>query len=370
MILYMVNINNDTSICSNIDKYELEKDSLEILNKNGFISFFTEYGEVKIMISDNIPDNNVAVAKEYMLNPTPINHNGYVTISQYNENKKLHSLNSEIPSMKDTLNSISKFHNNGRVSDLSRTKLLDENLEEYYIVKSKDKHILEKYYYKNGKEKHLLYNGYKTLLNGKLHSFNNEPSIKENYKKNNNNYPVKIWHHHGSFWIRDNIPFFIQKFPENDIQIYLDEKNLTINDIGKKIFIENFDDKEIITFVDSQKDDKSVLLLRSDIFKKEDKSEEEKEEKLLLGSFWFIPGKEIKILSQAQNHYSCILYNSDGSVSLKAVFNKLPTARDGVLIVSLFDKDGQIIKRDVLTNYNFIQKYLNSSPYSNSLDIF
>ena len=100
MNLYMVNLNNNTNIYSNIEDipFEISKSiSLDLENK-GKISFFCDVGEVSIMLCIN----NDIIYDEVYANPKPLIEDGFVRISHYNKSGKLHTPDSKIPSLIDT----------------------------------------------------------------------------------------------------------------------------------------------------------------------------------------------------------------------------------------------------------------------------
>jgi antitoxin component YwqK of YwqJK toxin-antitoxin module len=183
MNLYIVNFNQKTKIYMKIENipFNMSKEIIVDLNKNNLVSFFSEDGEVHITLSKN----NEEIYHEVYKNPKPLNKDGYISISHYNKNKKLHTHSENIPSFTNTIMNKVDYHKNGKLSKLKSKKILEDNYGEYTLLNKIRKELKEVRCYTNGFRQYIEKNGnIEWIFNKKLHSPSNDIPAIVSYFKN------------------------------------------------------------------------------------------------------------------------------------------------------------------------------------------
>jgi hypothetical protein len=202
MNLYIVNINNKTTLYEDLNNSDihLSDEQLLTLEKNKIVSFFSEKGEVTILLSDT-EENQKTIAESTYRNPIKLNDNHQVKISHYNNKSKLHSPLDDIPSQVNTIDNIRTFHKNG-ILDIKDDKFIIKHkngtIKHYNIEEGKkilikkeyindeNENIIEVYKYEN--KKRYLYQY--ILFNDLFESFTtyNKNKVLESYINENGYY--------------------------------------------------------------------------------------------------------------------------------------------------------------------------------------
>ena len=169
MNIYTVSLNGKATTYTQIENipFEISEDKLAELHKNSYISFFSKYGEIRIIFSKD----NEEIYNEVYTNPKPVNENGSIKILHYNENGKLHSEKDNIPSVIDTLKNKKSYHKNGKT--IIEKELLKDDYGEYTLLKNLQKglNLKEVRCYTDGFRQHIKNNGnIGWILNHKFHS--------------------------------------------------------------------------------------------------------------------------------------------------------------------------------------------------------
>jgi antitoxin component YwqK of YwqJK toxin-antitoxin module len=144
MNIYIVNINNNSNIYTKIEDipFTINSSQLKELSENNKVSFFTQEGEVLILLSTN----NKEIYNEVYKNPEPLEEDGYISISHYNNKKNLHTSSKDIPSFTNTIIDKVNYHKNGII----KKEKLKDDYGEYTLLFNKPKDVEEVRCYKNG----------------------------------------------------------------------------------------------------------------------------------------------------------------------------------------------------------------------------
>jgi antitoxin component YwqK of YwqJK toxin-antitoxin module len=172
MHLYIVNLNGKTTTYMRIEDipFEMSQDKVEELYKTTLIRFFTKDGEVTILFSQD----NENIYHEVYKNPKPLEKDGYISISHYNSNKKLHTNSKDIPSVLNTLIDRVDCHKNGKNISIKK-ELFKDDYGEYTLLNKISKEFKEVRCYSDGFRQYIKNNGdTQWRLNKELHSPNKE----------------------------------------------------------------------------------------------------------------------------------------------------------------------------------------------------
>jgi hypothetical protein len=235
MNLYIVNLNKETNIYMKREDipFDISEDNLDKLKQNKYVSFFSEDGEIHLIYSEN----NQEIYEELYAHPEPLDKDGFISISHYNKNKRLHTHSENIPSFINTRMNKIDYHKNGKLSKLKPKEILEDNYGEYTLLKNLPKDLQEVRCYKDGfRQQFFINEDIKWIFNKKLHRKEGPALIKyysdgsiqsESYYINGEyhreNKPAYIkYHYDGSlkyelYYLkgkqhRDNYPSFIQYY--------------------------------------------------------------------------------------------------------------------------------------------------------------
>jgi antitoxin component YwqK of YwqJK toxin-antitoxin module len=182
MNLYIVNLNGQGTTYVKLEDipFEISEDKLDELYKTNLVRFFSKDGEITILFSKN----NEEVYNEFYSNPKPLVEDGFISISHYNKEGKLHSDKDNIPSIIDTLKKKKAYHENGTIKNPSIKERLEDDYGEYTLLKNiqKNLNLQEVRCYTDGFRQHIENNGdIEWILNKELHSPSNDIPAKIKY---------------------------------------------------------------------------------------------------------------------------------------------------------------------------------------------
>jgi antitoxin component YwqK of YwqJK toxin-antitoxin module len=169
MDLYIISVNGKTTTYTKVEDipFQISQDRLDELYKNSYLHFFDEDGEIRMLFSKD----NKEVYNEIYSNPKPFDEDGFISISHYNKEGKLHSPKDNIPSVINTSKNEKIFHKNGKNIKPKIKTIFKDDYGEYTLLKNKGKYFKEVRCYKDGFRKYIKNNGdIEWNLNKELHS--------------------------------------------------------------------------------------------------------------------------------------------------------------------------------------------------------
>jgi hypothetical protein len=173
MNVYTVNLNGKGTTYVKLKDipFQMDEKQVEELHKNSLVRFFSNNGEITILLSKN----NEEIYHEVYNNPEPLNEDGYVKILQYNKDGKLNSPKKNIPSVIDTLNNKKSYHKNGQIKNPVTKEIFEDDYGEYTLLNNISKELKEVRCYSDGFRQYIQANGsIEWFLKNKLHSPNKE----------------------------------------------------------------------------------------------------------------------------------------------------------------------------------------------------